>query len=127
MDGGPRPSPSGPPPAATGGHPDRGGCGCRRRLLAPTFTPARIAGREDLAARVATQLVDDAARQGRFDLVGAVAVPLPVAVIADVLGVPDADAGAFAHWGRAVGAGLGGSARWARCTGSTGRSSSSGP
>jgi cytochrome P450 len=79
-----------------------------RRLVAPAFTPAKVAGREDLAARLATRLVDDAARQGRFDLVAAVAVPLPVAIIADILGVPDADADAFAHWGRAVGAGLGG-------------------
>ncbi|MFC5061827.1 cytochrome P450 [Actinomycetospora atypica] len=79
-----------------------------RRLVAPAFTPARIAAREDLAVRVAERLVDAAARQGRFDLVAAVAVPLPVAIIADILGVPDADADAFAHWGRAVGAGLGG-------------------
>jgi cytochrome P450 len=79
-----------------------------RRLVAPVFTPARIAAREDLAVRLASRLVDDAARQGRFDLVSAVAVPLPVAIIADILGVPDADADAFAHWGRAVGAGLGG-------------------
>ena len=79
-----------------------------RRLVAPAFTPARIAAREDLAVRLAHRLVDDAARQGRFDLITAVAVPLPVAIIADVLGVPDADANAFAHWGRAVGAGLGG-------------------
>ena len=79
-----------------------------RRLVAPAFTPARIAAREDLAVRLADRLVDDAARQGCFDLVSAVAVPLPVAIIADILGVPDADADAFAHWGRAVGAGLGG-------------------
>ncbi len=79
-----------------------------RRVVAPVFTPARIADREDLAVRVAERLVDEAARKGRFDLVADVAVPLPVAIIADILGVPDADAEAFAHWGRAVGAGLGG-------------------
>jgi cytochrome P450 len=79
-----------------------------RRLVAPAFTPARVAEREDLAQRVAVRLVDDAARKDRFDLVADVAVPLPVAIIADILGVPDADADAFAHWGRAVGAGLGG-------------------
>ncbi|MCD2195134.1 cytochrome P450 [Actinomycetospora endophytica] len=79
-----------------------------RRLVAPVFTPARVAAREDLAVRMAARLVDRAVRLGRFDLVSAVAVPLPVAIIADILGVPDADADAFAHWGRAVGAGLGG-------------------
>jgi cytochrome P450 len=58
--------------------------------------------------RLAERLTDDAARRGRFDLVADVATPLPVAVIAELLGVPDADAGAFARWGQAVGAGLGG-------------------
>ena len=53
-----------------------------RRLVAPAFTPARIAAREDLVARVAGRLVDEAARAGRFDLVADVAVPLPVAIIA---------------------------------------------
>ncbi len=79
-----------------------------RRLVAPAFTPARIAAREELVTGVADQLVEHAAAQGRFDLVAQLAVPLPVAIIADILGVPDADADAFAHWGRAVGAGLGG-------------------
>ena len=79
----------------------------RRPWRRPSPRP-RVAEREDLAARLAARLVDAAARQGRFDLVADVAVPLPVAIIADILGVPDADADAFAHWGRAVGAGLGG-------------------
>jgi cytochrome P450 len=88
-----------------------------RRLVAPAFTPARVAAREELAARLAGRLVEDAAAKGRFDLVADIAVPLPVAIIADILGVPDADADAFAHWGRAVGAGLGGvrSLRALRC------------
>ncbi|MDL5156169.1 cytochrome P450 [Actinomycetospora termitidis] len=79
-----------------------------RRLVAPAFTPARVAAREHLARSVAERLVDAASRKDRFDLVADVAVPLPVAVIADILGVPDADAETFGHWGRAVGAGLGG-------------------
>ncbi|MCD2188994.1 cytochrome P450 [Actinomycetospora soli] len=79
-----------------------------RRLVAPAFTPARIAAREDLVRTAAERLVDAAVAKQRFDLVADIAVPLPVAVIADVLGVPDADAATFAHWGQAVGAGLGG-------------------
>jgi cytochrome P450 len=79
-----------------------------RRLVAGWFTPARIAAYEPLALGLAERLADDAARGGRFDLMADVATPLPVAVIAAILGVPDADAGAFARWGRAVGAGLGG-------------------
>jgi cytochrome P450 len=79
-----------------------------RRLVAGFFTPARVSAYEPLIVGLAERLVSEAARQGRFDLMADVATPLPVAVIAEILGVPDADAGAFARWGRAVGAGLGG-------------------
>ncbi|WP_433782548.1 cytochrome P450 [Actinomycetospora sp. CA-101289] len=79
-----------------------------RRLVGGFFTPARVDAYEPLVVRLAERLTDDAARRGRFDLLADVATPLPVAVIAEILGVPDADAGAFARWGQAVGAGLGG-------------------
>ena len=79
-----------------------------RRLVAGAFTPARVSARDTFVTGLAERLVDGAVRQGRFDLVAAVAVPLSVAVIADILGVPDADAAAFARWGRSVGAALGG-------------------
>lgn len=79
-----------------------------RRLVGSWFTPARVAAYEPLVHDLAGRLVDDAARRGRFDLVADVATPLPVAVIAELLGVPDEDAASFARWGRAVAAGLGG-------------------
>ncbi len=79
-----------------------------RRLVAGAFTPARVAGYTGLATRLAERLVDDAARRGHFDLVADVAVPLPAAVIAEILGVPEEDSASFARWGREVGAGLGG-------------------
>ncbi|GAA4785275.1 cytochrome P450 [Actinomycetospora chlora] len=79
-----------------------------RRLVGSWFTPARVAALEPLVVDLAERLADDAARRGRFDLVAEVATPLPVTVIAAILGVPDGDAAAFARWGRAVAAGLGG-------------------
>ncbi|MFC5142088.1 cytochrome P450 [Actinomycetospora rhizophila] len=79
-----------------------------RRLVGGWFTPARVNAYEPLVTGLIERLVDDASRRGQFDLVADVATPLPVAVIAELLGVPDGDAGSFARWGRAVGAGLGG-------------------
>ncbi|MEJ2890818.1 cytochrome P450 [Actinomycetospora aeridis] len=79
-----------------------------RRLVGTFFTPARVNGYEPLVVALSERLSDEAARRERFDLVADVATPLPVAVIAEILGVPDADAGAFAQWGRAVAAALGG-------------------
>ncbi|MDD7936110.1 cytochrome P450 [Actinomycetospora straminea] len=79
-----------------------------RRLVGGWFTPARVEAYEPLVVRLAERLVDDAVRRERFDLVAAVATPLPVAVIAELLGVPDEHAASFARWGRSVGAGLGG-------------------
>ncbi|MHC1562433.1 cytochrome P450 [Actinomycetospora sp. C-140] len=79
-----------------------------RRLVGTWFTPARVNAYEPLVTALAARLADEAARRGRFDLVADVATPLPVAVIAEILGVPDDDAAAFARWGRAVAAGLGG-------------------
>ncbi|GLZ49427.1 hypothetical protein Acsp06_56120 [Actinomycetospora sp. NBRC 106375] len=79
-----------------------------RRLVGTWFTPARVNAYEPLVTALAARLADEAARRERFDLVADVATPLPVAVIAEILGVPDDDAAAFARWGRAVAAGLGG-------------------
>jgi cytochrome P450 len=79
-----------------------------RRLVAGAFTPGRVAGYAGLATRLAERLVDDAARRGRFDLVADVAVPLPAAIIAEMLGVPEENSASFARWGREVAAGLGG-------------------
>jgi len=79
-----------------------------RRLVGGWFTPARVSSYEPLVVALSERLADQAAGRERFDLVADVATPLPVAVIAEILGVPDADAGTFARWGQAVGAGLGG-------------------
>lgn len=79
-----------------------------RRLVSGPFTPARIAEREPSVTRIAERLVEDAVRRDEFDLVTTVATPVPVAVIADLLGIPEDATGPFARWGRAVGAGLGG-------------------
>lgn len=79
-----------------------------RRVAAPAFTPRRMAQYETSIEKVVHQFIDDAERQGRFDLQHTLAAPLPIAVISDLLGIPDADADTFTRYGTALGGALDG-------------------
>jgi cytochrome P450 len=79
-----------------------------RRLVAPAFSPRRMAGFGGAVEKTVTGLLDDAAAAGEFDLVAALASPLPIAVITDLLGIPDADGDAFTRYGMALGSALSG-------------------
>ncbi|MEX0169765.1 cytochrome P450 [Streptomyces sp. LMG1-1-1.1] len=75
-----------------------------RRLVSKAFTPRTV---EDLAPtvrRLAAGLVGDLVAAGGGDLLGAVAEPLPVAVIAEMLGVPedDEERGRLRPWSAAI-------------------------
>ncbi|HLY33837.1 MAG TPA: cytochrome P450 [Jatrophihabitantaceae bacterium] len=60
-----------------------------RRLVTHAFTPRAIAGYSDQIRDIANGLADRAAtRGGRFDLVADYASQLPVAVIAQIMGIP---------------------------------------
>jgi cytochrome P450 len=73
-----------------------------RRLVAPTFTPRAIESQRRLIEQTADELLDRAERTGRFDLVSGYAAPLPVRVIAALLGLDQADAPALARHGLAI-------------------------
>ncbi|HEX5114259.1 MAG TPA: cytochrome P450 [Pseudonocardiaceae bacterium] len=79
-----------------------------RRLALPALHPKVIAGYRDRIERTVGDLVDRAIAAGRFDLVSTFAAPLPITVIADLLGIPDADSTAFAHDGAVIGSALDG-------------------
>ncbi|OJF13159.1 cytochrome P450 [Couchioplanes caeruleus] len=79
-----------------------------RRLAQPAFAPKRIARYRARVEATVDRLLDDAATAGGFDLVPAFAAPLPIAVITDLLGVPDADAARFARYGAVIGSALDG-------------------
>jgi P450-derived glycosyltransferase activator len=79
-----------------------------RRLAQPAFSPKQMAGYQDRIRSTVNTLLDKATRAGQFDLVSAFAAPLPIAVITDLLGVPDADAKAFARYGAVLGGALDG-------------------
>ncbi|MEU4806784.1 cytochrome P450 [Actinosynnema sp. NPDC023587] len=73
-----------------------------RRLVSPWFTPRGLRDQVATVERVVEEYLDEVADQPTFDLVGDFAARVPIQVIADLLGVPDADHAAFARWGGAV-------------------------
>ena len=79
-----------------------------RRLAQPAFSPKQMAGYRPRVEQTVDDLLDRAAARGTFDLVPALAAPLPIAVITDLLGVPDADADRFARYGTVIGSALDG-------------------
>lgn len=71
----------------------------KRALLQPHFTPKRLQALRPRVDALTTQLLDDLAAKGSpADLRAAVAVPLPVLVICEVLGVPQEDSERFCAW-----------------------------
>ncbi|GAA1837493.1 cytochrome P450 [Microlunatus capsulatus] len=79
-----------------------------RRLVAPSFTPRALAGTRERVGAVVDGLLDAVPAGEPFDLVGALASPLPIRVITDLLGVPDDDSAAFARDGATIGSALAG-------------------
>ncbi len=69
-----------------------------RKLTQAALTPREVARREPQIREIARDLVDGFYLDGRCDLVHAFALPLPVAVIASLLGAPDEAVARFAQW-----------------------------
>src|SRR5215207_2153954 len=73
-----------------------------RRLVSKAFTPRMVEQLRPRIAAIADQLVDrlvDAGSDGSpVDLISVVAEPLPVTVIAEMLGVPEADRHLLRPW-----------------------------
>ena len=59
-----------------------------RGLVNKAFTPARVEALRPLIERTAHRLLDEVVQRGEMDLLADFAEPLPVLVIADLLGVP---------------------------------------
>ncbi len=60
-----------------------------RRLVSKAFTPRSIADMEGWIEGIVHAMLDDLAGQNTVDLMGAFAVPLPLRVISEMLGVPE--------------------------------------
>ncbi|MEV7940331.1 cytochrome P450 [Kitasatospora sp. NPDC088264] len=69
-----------------------------RRLVSHAFTPKIIADLEPRIHEVAIELIDKISDQSEAELVEALFYPLPVIVIAELLGVPASDRDLFKQW-----------------------------
>ncbi|MFI5618101.1 cytochrome P450 [Streptomyces sp. NPDC051567] len=69
-----------------------------RRLVAKAFTPRTVERLVPAVRRLAQELVGRLLAEGGGDLLTTVAEPLPVAVIAELLGVPEADRALLRPW-----------------------------
>jgi len=77
-----------------------------RRLVSGAFTPRTVTGLEPWIREVTVRLLADADGAAGFDLIDALAFPLPIAVISRLLGVPAEDQAQFRAWGHDVAASL---------------------
>lgn len=73
-----------------------------RRLVQASFTPRRVALMATRAEATAQALIHAIRCKPRFDLIADFAMPFPVAVISDLLGVPERDREHFARGSHAL-------------------------
>ena len=69
-----------------------------RALVAKAFTPRSIANLESRIEQLTRQLLEPLAQRGHMDLASDFAVPLPMMVIAEMLGIPVEDRPRFKRW-----------------------------
>lgn len=69
-----------------------------RSLVAKAFAPRRVRAIEPRVREITERLIDGFAEQGRADLVGQLALPLPLRVICELIGLPMADAARVRAW-----------------------------
>ncbi len=70
-------------------------------LVHTAFTPRTVEQMRDETQRVAAAALDRALQRGHMDLIGDFALPVPLAIIGRILGLPAADAPKFSRWTRA--------------------------
>ena len=70
----------------------------QRRLVSKGFTPKQVAGMEQHCRAIVTELLDAVAARGECDFVQDIAVPLPMIVIAELLGVRVEDRDRLQRW-----------------------------
>lgn len=69
-----------------------------RRLVSKAFTPRMVEQLRTRVQELADALVDRVVDQGRMELVDDFAFPLPITVIAELLGIPVKDQSRFREW-----------------------------
>jgi cytochrome P450 len=73
-----------------------------RNIVSKAFTPRTIADLEPRIRQITEGLLDGVVAGEPFDVVETLAVPLPITVIAEMLGVDPADRADFRRWSNAI-------------------------
>jgi P450-derived glycosyltransferase activator len=79
-----------------------------RRIAQPAFSPKHMVAYRPRIEATVNELLDRALAQRQFDIVESLAAPLPISVITDLMGIPDADSHRFAALGATIGSALDG-------------------
>lgn len=79
----------------------------QRKLVNKAFTARRIRAMEPAVEQLAHQLIDAFGAHGEVELVSQFSMPLPITVIANMLGVPSELGSTFKRWSDAFVAGVG--------------------
>jgi cytochrome P450 len=75
-----------------------------RKLIQPAFTHRVMQTWKDMAEKVADKLIYDLQKaEGPLEIVSKFANPLPIAMICEILGVPESDREKFIEWGNVLG------------------------
>lgn len=69
-----------------------------RALISKAFTPRTIANLEPRIRELSRQLLDEAIERGEMDLAADFSIPLPMLVIAEMIGVPAEDWSRYKRW-----------------------------
>lgn len=69
-----------------------------RSLVSQAFTPRAIARLSDRISEIVDTQLDKGQETGQLDLITDLAYPLPVIVIAEMLGIPSEERDQFKHW-----------------------------
>jgi cytochrome P450 len=73
-----------------------------RRLVSSAFTPRRVEAQRGRVQAATDRLIEAILPNGQADLVADLAAPIPVAVICDLLGIPEADGADFQSYTRSL-------------------------
>ena len=73
-----------------------------RNLVTQAFTPRSVAQLSERITTIVNQLLDQVAVTGHMDIIDDLAYPLPVIVIAEMLGIPQEDRPRFKVWSDAA-------------------------
>ncbi len=76
-----------------------------RLLVGKAFTPRVVEKLRDRAQTLCDELLQAVAAERQMDLVRAYALPVPLTIIAELLGIPDRERRQFASWSKTLAAG----------------------